>query len=78
MEDVLTGSGIAATPPRMGRKKQWAEDMQARFPEGTFDRIASVLDGKEDRTDFVRAAVERELQARERAAKAKAAPRKPE
>jgi hypothetical protein len=50
----------------MGRKKQWAEDMQARFAEGTFDRIAAALREGEDRTDFVRAAVERELEARER------------
>jgi hypothetical protein len=44
--------------------------MQARFPEGTFERIAAVLrtDGEtaEDRTDFVREAVERELKRRER------------
>jgi hypothetical protein len=51
----------------MGRKKRWSEDMQARFPEGTFERIGAVLIGKEDRTDFVRAAVERELRRRERA-----------
>lgn len=51
----------------MGRTKQWAEDMQARFPEGTFDRIQRVLGDDEDRTDFVRAAVERELRRRERA-----------
>jgi len=50
----------------MGRKKRWAEDMQARFPEGTFDRIQSVLGDGEDRTDFVREAVERELKRRER------------
>jgi hypothetical protein len=50
----------------MGRKKQWAEDMQARFAAGTFDRIADALREGEDRTDFVRAAVERELEARER------------
>ena len=53
-------------PRRMGRKKQWAEDMQARFPEGTFARIFAVLVGKEYRTDFVREAVERELKRRER------------
>lgn len=62
----MTALGIAATPPRMGRKKQWAEDMQARFAEGTFDRIAAVLRDGEDRTDFVRSAVEREIEARER------------
>jgi hypothetical protein len=51
----------------MGRKKRWSEDMQARFPEGTFERIHAALIGKEDRTDFVRAAVEREIRRRERA-----------
>lgn len=45
----------------------WAEDMQARFPVGTFSRIEDVLAEGEDRTDFVRAAVERELKRRERA-----------
>ncbi len=48
----------------MGRKKRWAEDMVARFPEGTFDRIKAVLTDGEDRTDFVRDAVERELKRR--------------
>ena len=57
---------ISDTPKRMGRRKQWAEDMQARFPEGTFARIAAVLVGGEDRTDLVREAVERELKRRER------------
>lgn len=66
---VLTGLGIAATPQRMGRKKQWAEDMQARFAEGTFERIGAVLHAGEDRTDFVRAAVDREIEAREREAR---------
>jgi hypothetical protein len=46
---------------RMGRKKQWAEDMQARFAHGTFARIAAVLVDGEERTDFVREAVEREI-----------------
>jgi hypothetical protein len=49
----------------MAAKKKWAEDMQARFPKGTFARIAAVLARYEDRTDFVREAVERELQRRE-------------
>ncbi|MGB5905762.1 MAG: hypothetical protein WBH00_23225 [Xanthobacteraceae bacterium] len=51
---------------RVGRKKRWSEDMQARFPEGTFERIQAVLDDGEDRTDLVREAVERELTRRER------------
>jgi hypothetical protein len=56
----------SAIPARVGRKKRWSEDMQARFPEGTFARIEAVLEESEDRTDFVRAAVERELERRER------------
>jgi hypothetical protein len=51
---------------RVGRKKRWAEDMQARFPEGTFARIEAVMQADEDRTDFVRDAVEREIKRRER------------
>lgn len=50
----------------VGRKKRWAQDMQARFPPGTFERIAAVLNEKEDRTDFVRSAVEEKLKRRER------------
>jgi hypothetical protein len=44
--------------------------MQAKFPEGTFSRISAVLTDGEDRTDFVRDAVDRELKRRERKAKA--------
>lgn len=51
----------------MGRTKRWAEDMQARFPEGTFGRIEAVLEESEDRTEFVRVAVEKELKRREKA-----------
>lgn len=50
----------------MGRIKRWAEDMQARFAEGTFARIDAVLAEGEERTAFVREAVERELKRRER------------
>ena len=46
---------------RKGRPRRWVEDMQARFSAGTFNRIKDVLDEDEDRTDFVREAVEREL-----------------
>lgn len=49
----------------MGRKKRWSEDMQARFSDGTFERIGAVLSTGEDRTDFVRVAVENELRRRE-------------
>lgn len=60
---------ISATASRVGRKKRWAEDMQARFAEGTFARINAVLTDGEDRTDFVRDAVDRELRRREKTAK---------
>jgi hypothetical protein len=56
---------IASAPRSMARKKRWSEDMQARFPAGTFERISKVLADYEDRTDFVREAVERELKRRE-------------
>ena len=46
--------------------RKFIELMVARFPAGTFDRIAAVLGPTEDRADFVRAAVEQELQRRER------------
>jgi hypothetical protein len=50
----------------MGRKKLWVEEMQARFLAGTFMRISQVLAAEEDRTDFVREAVEKELSYREK------------
>jgi hypothetical protein len=56
---------MAGKPKRIGRPRRWAEDMQARFPAGTFKRIEAVLRADEDRTDFVREAVERELHRRE-------------
>jgi hypothetical protein len=56
---------------RVGRKKRWSEDMQARFPKGTFERIEAILGEGEDRTDFVRAAVQRELERREGKARAR-------
>ena len=50
----------------MGRRKRWTEQMQARFEEGTFARVADVLYENEDRTDFVREAVANELGRREK------------
>lgn len=52
-----------------GARQKWVDNMIARFPEGTFERIAAVLEGSEDRTDFVREAVERELKRREKSKK---------
>lgn len=50
----------------MGRKKIWDEAARTRFAEGTFERIDAVRENGEDRSDFVRAAVERELIRRKR------------
>jgi len=50
----------------MGRKLKFPEKMTAAFSPGTFERIERVLGETEDRTDFVREAVERELKRRER------------
>lgn len=41
--------------------------MVARFAAGTFARVAELLKAGEDRTDFVREAVEREIKRRKRA-----------
>jgi hypothetical protein len=68
MGRVLTVFLVSVTCRSVGRKKKWSQDMQARFPEGTFERIHAVLISGEDRTDFVRMAVESELQRRERQA----------
>lgn len=62
---ALAENLVCDTPRRVGRIKRWAEDMQARFAAGTFARIAAVLRDGEDRTDFVRDAVSRELERRE-------------
>jgi hypothetical protein len=56
---------MAAAAER-GRPKQFEEDMRARFAPGTFARIEKVLKPDEDRTEFVRIAVEREIARREK------------
>jgi hypothetical protein len=50
----------------MPRVKKFFERMLMRFPTGTIERIDAVLAPTEDRAEFVRAAVERELKRRER------------
>jgi hypothetical protein len=65
---MMTPGESVAIKPRMGRKKRWHDVMGAKFPAGTFERIAALLGEKEDRTDFVRQAVEREIERRQMAA----------
>jgi hypothetical protein len=62
----MTPNNEADNQPRVGRKKRWYEIMGAPFPKGTLARMDAVLRGKEDRTDLVREAVERELKRREK------------
>ena len=55
----------------MARKVLYPDVMQARFRRDTFARIEGVLEEDEDRTEFVRRAVDRELKRREAAARKK-------
>lgn len=55
--------------PAMTRKTLWPDVAQAKFPKNTFARIAAVLEPEEDRTDFFRISVARELKRRENAAR---------
>lgn len=61
---------ICETPRRVGRKLRYPEKMIAALPAGTFDRMASVAREDEDKTDFIREAVELLLERREKEQKA--------
>jgi hypothetical protein len=50
----------------VGRAKEFTERILQPFRDGTLARIAAVLGDGEDRTAFIREAVERELKRRER------------
>lgn len=54
----------SAVSPAMGRKLKFPEKAVGAFPRGTFEAIESVLGETEDRTDFIREAVARELRRR--------------
>ncbi len=49
----------------MSRPPRFVQQMPARFPEGTFERMDRVLGAGEDRATLVRMAVEAELLRRE-------------
>ena len=57
---------ISVNSPAVGRRKEFTERVLAPFRDGTLARIARALFGNEDRTAFIRDAVERELARRER------------
>lgn len=48
----------------MPRKKKFTDKMVAAFVPGTFEEIERVITDHEDRTDFVREAVRREIERR--------------
>lgn len=54
------------TPKQAGRKRINYEQIPARLPAGTLDRIDAVLEDGEKRADLLREAVEREIKRRER------------
>lgn len=66
----ITGSTqlmVADTPPRVGRNRinDPDEKVTARFRKGTLARIKTALEAKEPQSQFIREAVERELERRE-------------
>ena len=67
----MTGSTelvISHTRQPVGRPRINGEQTPARFADGTLARIDAVLSEKEKRSDFIREAVERELERREKGA----------
>jgi hypothetical protein len=56
---------MAANIRPVGRKRINAESMPARFPKGTLPRVDALLNEKEKRADFIRIAVEREIERRQ-------------
>jgi hypothetical protein len=57
----------AATTHRVGRKKEFDEQMRLSLVAGTMQRIDAVLADGEPRLDMIREAIEREIKRRERA-----------
>jgi hypothetical protein len=62
----MTMAAESTMASRVGRKLRWPERIGAKFPPGTLARITRVLEKGEVRLDFIRAAVEAELERRER------------
>ena len=64
---MMTQGAAVTKTSRMGRKKRWPERTAIKLADGTFERIAEVLADGEDRMAFMREAVEREIERREKA-----------
>lgn len=65
---VSTELMISDTRQPVGRPRINGEQTPARFADGTLARIDAVLGDGEKRSDFIREAVERELERRKGAA----------
>ncbi|CAN5703114.1 hypothetical protein BH11PSE6_BH11PSE6_00170 [soil metagenome] len=64
--DALAEKSICATGARVGRKMRYPEKREAAFAPGTLSRIQAVLGDDETQVSFIREAVERELERREK------------
>lgn len=62
-----TKKAYADSPLRVGRKMRYPEKREAAFAEGTLARIQAVIRDDENQVGFIREAVERELERREKA-----------
>jgi hypothetical protein len=62
----LQQNRISDIASKVGRKKEFTERVLIPLRPGTLDRIGAVLEQDEERTEFVRKAVERECKRRER------------
>jgi len=54
---------------RVGRKKEWTEQLRLPLADGTTARIDAVLRDEEPRLDMIREAIEREIKRRLRSSK---------
>jgi hypothetical protein len=61
MGGALTEFHVPDTAPRVGRKKEWHEQLRLPLAEGTTARIDSVLTPGEPRLDMIREAIEKEI-----------------
>jgi len=62
----LTQNHVHDIPSRVGRKKEWTEQIRLPLAEGTTARIDAVRAEGEDRLSVIREAIEREIKRREK------------
>lgn len=62
----MTLNHVPDKPARVGRKKEWTEQLRLPLAEGTTARIDAVLNEGEARLELIRDAIEREVKRREK------------